>query len=199
MRYIDVKARGGAGVAAFVLLLALATVSCAKVASGPSSSADDTAGVTSAGSPAAGGALPQSGVSNVGTQQVMPVGTNPDQRPAAPAQGESPAAMPSPAVLQAVSSVQTKLDAVTAGLDGTRVRFVDCNESAACSARLEAPSVAGLRDLLQAVSAQQGGIGYVAREQLDAYTGRTFVADVTLGGGQATRPVPADETELLGN
>jgi hypothetical protein len=126
----------------------------------------------------------------------MPVGTSPAQ---APPQGEGPATLPSPAVIQAVSTVQVKLDAVTAGLEGTRVRFVDCNESAACSARLEAPSLAGLRDLLQSVSAQQGGVGFVAREQLDAYTGRTFVADVTLGGGQATRPVPTDENELLAN
>jgi hypothetical protein len=105
---------------------------------------------------------------------------------------------PSPAVLQAVSAMEGKLGAITAGLDGTKVRFVDCAENASCSARLEAQSLAGLRDLLQAVSAQQGGIGYVAREQLDAYAGRTFVADVTLGGTD-TRPVPIDENQLLAN
>ncbi|HVU51004.1 MAG TPA: hypothetical protein VHL80_09985 [Polyangia bacterium] len=194
MRSIDMKTFAGAVAAAF---LAIAAASCAKVTGEPSGG--DTSGVTSAGTPAAAAPLPQSNVSNVGTQRaVMPAGTNPDPG-AAPARGEGPATQPSAAVMQAVGSVQAKLDAVTAVLEGTRVRFVDCNESAACSARLEAPSLAGLRDLLQSVSAQQGGIGFVAREQLDAYTGRTFVADVTMGGGQATRPVPTDENELLGN
>jgi hypothetical protein len=194
MRHIDMKTRAVAVAAAF---LALAAASCAKVAS--TSGADDTGGVTSAGAPASGAALPQSNVSNVGTQQVaMPVGTNPDQTPAPP-RDESPVTLPSAAVMQAVTTAQTKLDAVTAGVEGTRVRFVDCSESAACSARLEASSLAGLRELLQSVSAQQGGIGFVAREQFDAYTGHTYVADVTLGGGQATRPIPTDENELLGN
>jgi hypothetical protein len=193
MRHIDVKTRAGAVVAAF---LALAAVSCAKV-TGDSSGADN-AGVSSAGPPSGGAALPQSNVSNVGTQKVMPAGTNPDL-PGAPPAAETPVVAPSPAVMQAVSTAQSKLDAITSGFEGARVRFVDCSESAACSARLEAPSLTGLRDLLQSVSAQQGGIGFVAREQLDAYTGRTFTADITLGGGQATRPVPTDENELLSN
>jgi len=198
MRHIDVKTRAGAVVAAF---LAMAAVSCAKVASGPSSGADDTGGVTSAGAPASGATLAPSNVSNVGTQQVaMPVGASPDQTPALPPREESPVTPPSAAVMQAVTTAQTKLDGITAGIEGTRVRFVDCSESAACTARLEASSLAGLRDVLQSVSTQQqGGIGFVAREQLDAYTGHTYVADVTLGGGQAARTVPTDENELLGN
>jgi glycine cleavage system aminomethyltransferase T len=127
----------------------------------------------------------------------MPAGTDPD-RATTPPQGEFPVTPPSPEVLRAVSSAQAKLAAVTSGLDGTKVRFVDCSASATCSARLEAQSLAGLRDLLQSVSAQQGGIGFVAREQLDGYTGRTFVADITMGGAD-TRPVPTDENELLVN
>jgi hypothetical protein len=196
MRHIDVKTRGGAVVAAVFSLFAMAAVSCAKVSGGPSSGADDTGGVTSAGAPASGEALPASNVVNVGTQQVaMPTA----QAPAAPLREETLVTPPSPAVMQAVTTAQTKLDTVTAGIEGTRVRFVDCSESAACSARLEASSLAGLRDVLQSVSAQQGGIGFVAREQFDAYTGHTYVADISLGGGQATRAVPTDENELLGN
>ena len=190
---IDKRTFGGAVAAAF---WALAAVSCAKV-SGPSAGADDNGGVTSA-SPSASATPAPSDVSSVGTQKVaMPTGTDPD-RVAAPQQDESPVTPPSPAVLQAVSAAQGKLGAITAGLDGTRVRFIDCTASAACSARLEAPSLTTLRDLLQSVNAQQGGIGFVAREQLDAYAGRTFAADITMGG-VATRPVPADENELLVN
>jgi hypothetical protein len=100
--------------------------------------------------------------------------------------------------MQAVDTTQAKLDGLTSGIAGTRVRFVDCSEAASCTARLEAQSLGGLRDLLQGVSWQQGGVGFVAREQLDAFTGRTFVADVTLGAG-AARAVPTDENALLAN
>jgi len=192
---IDKPTFGFAVAAAFA---ALAALSCAKVTSGASSpAADDNGSVTTA--PGAAATPAPSTVSNVGTQKVaMPVGTNPDQTSAPTPEVETPVTLPSPAVLQAVSTTQGKLDAVTAVLDGTKVRFVDCSETAMCSARLEAQSLTSLRDLLQAVSAQQGGIGFVAREQLDAYTGPSYVADVTLGGA-ATRPVPTDETELLVN
>jgi hypothetical protein len=105
---------------------------------------------------------------------------------------------PSPAVLQAVSTAQGKLETLAAGVEGARVRFVDCPEGASCTARLEATSLASLRSFLASVSDQQGGIGFVVREQLDAYTGRTFVADVVLDGAGA-RAVPADEAALLAN
>jgi hypothetical protein len=193
MPRIDMKTFTGAVLAAF---LALAAASCAKVTG--DSPGGDTSGVTSAGASASGATLPQSNVSNIGTQQAVRPAGGSAYPGMAPAQDEVPVTPPSPAVMQAVTTAQAKLDAVTAGLDGARVRFVDCTESASCTARLEAPSLAGLRDLLQKVSAQQGGIGFAAREQLDAYTGRTFVADVTLGGAD-TRAVPADENALLGN
>jgi hypothetical protein len=193
---IDKPTFGFAVAAAFA---ALAAISCAKVSGGASSpAADDTASVASA--PASGAAAPApSTVSNVGTQhRALPVGTNPAAAPAPGLQGETPTTLPSPAVLQAVSAAQGKLDAVTAVLDGTKVRFVACDEGAACTARVEAQTLTGLRDLLRSVSAQQGGIGYVAREQLDGYTGHSYVADVTLGGPD-TRPVPTDENALLVN
>jgi hypothetical protein len=175
-------------------LAACATVSCAKEQGGgrSSPSADDNVTATN---PAAAPA--PSSVAKVGTQKmVLPAGTNPETAPAP--QVETPAVLPSPAVLQAVTTAQGKLDGLAAGVAGSRVRFVDCNETASCTARLEAQSLSGLRDLLQSVSQQQGGIGFVAREQLDGFTGRTFVADVTLGGS-ASRAVPTDENELLVN
>jgi hypothetical protein len=111
---------------------------------------------------------------------------------------ETPAPPPTPAVLDAVEVARGKLEPLAASLEGTRVRFIDCNEAASCTARLEARSLTGLRDLLSAVSRTEGGIGFVAREQLDAFTGRTFVADVSLGGENA-RAVPSDENALLGD
>lgn len=180
-----------------VALAALAAVSCAKDLGGALPAGGDQGGITSAQpSPGAATAGPSS-VSNVGTQKAaMPTGTRPET---APVPGvETPATLPSPAVLRAVSAVQEKLNGLVTGVEGTRVRFVDCSETAACTARLEAQSLAGLRDLLQAVSQQHGGIDYVAREQLDGYAGRTFVADVTLAA-TASRAVPSDENALLAN
>jgi hypothetical protein len=174
-------------------LAACAAVSCAKEQGGgrASPSADDVTATNPAAAP------PPSSVANVGTQKmVMPTGTNPEAAPAP--QVETPAVLPSPAVLQAVTTAQGKLDGLAAGITGSRVRFVDCNETGSCSARLEAQNLSGLRDLLQSVSQQQGGIGFVAREQLDGFTGRTFVADVTLGAA-SSRAVPLDENELLVN
>ena len=174
-------------------LAACAAVSCAKEQGGgrSSPSADDDVTATSAAAPA------PSSVANVGTQKmVMPTGTNPESAPAP--QAETPAVLPSPAVLQAVTTAQGKLDGLAAGVAGARVRFVDCNETASCSARLEAQTLSGLLSLLQSVSQQQGGIGFVAWEQLDGFTGRTFVADVTLGAS-SSRAVPTDENELLVN
>jgi hypothetical protein len=178
-------------------LSSLVALSCTKplgdepASGGGSGSITNTKPTSSGSAPAPGAAagLPAGVVA-------MPTGTNPEAAPATPI--ETPAALPSPAVLQAVSTAQGKLDALTTGVLGTRVRFIDCNEAASCTTRLEAQSLTGLRDLLQAVSKDQGGISFVAREQMDAYTGRTFTADVTLGG-TATKPVPTDENELLVN
>jgi hypothetical protein len=180
-----------------VAVAALATISCAKqTGGGTSSSGSDNGNVTSV-NPEGTTPPPPSSVSKVPAAAVpVPSGTNPQTAPSPDV--ETPVTLPSPAVLQAVSTTQGKLDALTASIDGARVRFVDCTDTASCTARLEAQSLAGLRDLLQSVSQQQGGIGFVAREQLDAYAGRTFVADVTLGTA-TTRPVPADESALLMN
>ena len=198
MRHIDTKMRAGAVVAAF---MAIAAVSCAKVTGGGSSPGadDNSGGVTSAGPPAGAATPAPSNVSNVGTQKAArPVGAEPRAARAPAPQAESQVTPPSPAVMKSVTATQSKLDAITAVLEGTHVRFVDCGETSACTARLQAQSLASLRDLLQSVSAQQGGIAFVAREQLDGFAGRSFVADVTLGGAEP-RPVPTDENALLAN
>jgi hypothetical protein len=182
-----------------VAAAALASVSCAKLGSGTSPpGADDNGSVTSA-SPAAGTKTPAPSTMHVpASPTVVPAlnATSPQTAPTPDIETQAPP--PSPAVLQAVGTTQVTLDGLAAGIDGTRVRFVDCSESASCTARLEAQSLTGLRDLLQSVSQQQGGVGFVAREQLDGYAGRTFVADVTLGAS-ASRAVPADENALLAN
>ena len=182
-----------------VAAAALASVSCAKLGSATSpAGADDNGSVTSA-SPAAGTKASAPSTMHVpASPAVVPALNTPGPQTAPAPDIETPAPPPSPVVMQAVDTTQAKLDGLTSGIAGTRVRFVDCSEAASCTARLEAQSLTGLRDLLQSVSQQQGGVGFVAREQLDAFTGRTFVADVALGGA-TSRPVPADENELLTN
>jgi hypothetical protein len=178
-----------------VAAAALAIVSCTRDSGGPAgSSAGDNASVTSAGATPA--AAPSSAAAKAPV--ALPVASAGSQAAPTTLGVEAPATPPSPQVLQAVSAAQVKLDGLAAGVAGARVRFVDCSETAACTARVEAQSLAGLRDLLQSVSGQQGGIGFIAREQLDAYSGRTFVADVALGAA-TPRAVPTDETQLLDN
>ena len=190
---------GRPNLAVAVAVAALTAGSCAKDLGGAPSSAggQDQGSITNARPSAGARTAGSSNVSNVGTQTVaLPAGARPE---GALVPGvETPATQPSPAVLRAVSAVQEKLNGLVTGVDGTRVRFVDCSETAACTARLEARSLAGLRDLLQAVSQQHGGIDYVVREQLDGYAGRTFVADVTLAA-TASRAVPTNENALLEN
>jgi hypothetical protein len=180
---------------AVLAVAALGAASCTKEQGGAPPGGDN-GNVTSANP--AGATTPSSTSSTKTPAQVLPVpsGTNPETAPSP--QIETPAPLPSPAILEAVNAAQSRLGNITTGIEGTRVGFVDCSATSTCTSRLEAQSLTGLRDLLQAVSKDQGGIGFVAREQLDAYTGQKFVADVTLGGG-TTRPVPADENELLVN
>jgi hypothetical protein len=179
-----------------VAAAALAIVSCTRDSGGPAGSSvgDNASAASSGATPAA--ATPSTAVK---APPALLVPSGGAQAAPTPTLGiEAPATPPSPQVLQAVSAAQAKLDGLTAGVAGTRVRFVDCSETASCTARVEAQSLAELRDLLQSMSGPQGGIGFVAREQLDAYSGRTFVADVALAGA-TPRAVPTDENELLDN
>jgi hypothetical protein len=180
------------GIRVLAVVALLGAVSCEKELGGPTG-ASDNASVTSAApeataTPAAAPAAPSASAARA---RVRPV------RDGLPVAIETAPAQPSPAVLEAVSVERAKLDGIAASVPGTSVRFVDC-AGATCTSRLEAKSITALRDLLQAISKEQGGISFVAREQLDAYTGQTFVADVSVGGDHA-RPIPTDENELLVN
>jgi hypothetical protein len=182
---------------AILAVTALSALSCKGFVDGGSQPAAGDNGSVTAGDPAAGATTPAQIPAAQTPAAVVPVpaGTAPETKPP---QIETPAALPSPAVLEAVNAAQSRLNGLTTNVAGTDVRFVDCNGAGACSGRLEATSLTGLRDLLMAVQKDQGGIGFVAREQLDAYTGQKFVADVTLGSS-TTRPVPTDENELIVN
>jgi hypothetical protein len=184
---------------AVLALAALSALSCKGYLDGGSSPAAGDNGNVTATDPGAGATTPMQLPATSAPPEVVPVpaDTSTQTTPATP-EIETPVALPSPAVLDAVNATQGRLNGLTTGVQGTDVRFVDCSNTTACTTRLEATSLTGLRDLLLAVQKDQGGIGFVAREQLDAYTGQKFVADVTLGGS-ATRPVPADENELLVN
>jgi hypothetical protein len=181
-----------------VAVAALAAVSCKGFVDGGASPAGDNGSVT-ATDPGAGATAPAQIPTAAPAPEVVPVpaGTGPQTLPATP-QIETPVTLPSPAVLEATNATQGRLAGLTTNLPGTSVRFVDCSDSSNCSSRVEADSLAGLRDLLSAVQKDQGGIGFVAREEMGVYTGHKFVADVTLGA-TTTRPVPTDENELLVN
>ena len=112
---------------------------------------------------------------------------------------ETPVIPPAPEAVDAEKTLQAKLDAATAGVPGTRVKFIDCTANP-CMARLEAKQLNAMRDLLSAVSRDnQGKISFVVREQLDAYMGQTYAADVKIGADQPRTAVPTDPAELLAN
>jgi hypothetical protein len=112
---------------------------------------------------------------------------------------ETPVIPPAPEAVDAEKTLQAKLDAATAAVPGTKVKFIDCTASP-CMARLEAKQLTAMRDLLAKVSQDnQGKVSFVVREQLDAYMGQTFAADVKIGAEQPRTAVPSDPAELLAN
>jgi hypothetical protein len=109
---------------------------------------------------------------------------------------ESSEATPSAEMVAKVGALTARLGSAVAAAPGSRIAFVNC-EHEACSARVSASSLEALQAALGNVSQdQQGRIGFVARERLDPYQGRSFEADLTLDT-DATRSVPADASELL--
>ncbi|MDB4983539.1 MAG: hypothetical protein JWM82_4291 [Myxococcales bacterium] len=179
-----------------VALLTLTALACAK-GKGETPSGDETANVTAAAPAANKAPATAASAATPAVNRVVPAsnGTAPVTAPTTLV--ETPAALPSPAIMQAVTAVQGRLDGLASNVAGARVRFVDCNEAGSCTTRLEATTLTALRDLLQSVSGSQGAIDFTAREQLDGFTGRTFVADVTLGAA-TPRAVPTNENDLLG-
>jgi hypothetical protein len=112
---------------------------------------------------------------------------------------ETPVTPPTTEVVDAEKTLQTKLDMATAGVPGTKVKFIDCTANP-CMARLESKSLTALRDLLAKVSQDnQGKVSFVVREQFDAYMGQTFSADVKIGADQPRTAVPTDPAQLLAN
>ena len=75
---------------------------------------------------------------------------------AEPATVETVDTPPSAETLAAEGALRTRLEAVLQPVTGARVAFIDC-ATAACSARVVAPSRTALRDVLQAVSQDRNG------------------------------------------
>lgn len=95
-----------------------------------------------------------------------------------------------------VSALSGHLASLISPSESNRIAFVDC-QGTACGARLSASSLGQLRDSLNRISQdQQGRVGFVVRERLDPYLGRSFEADLTLDSDDG-RPVPEDVAELL--
>lgn len=92
--------------------------------------------------------------------------------------------------------VRMRLDAITSKIMGTHTLFINCTMSP-CSARLDAPTLTVMRQLLLAVSADyMGRIDFTVRLHLDGFSGTTYQADVVLDSDKK-RPVPDDENALL--
>ncbi len=103
---------------------------------------------------------------------------------------------PSQATLDAVQAATARITPMTNTAE-TRVVFVNC-AAASCNTRLEAQTLASLRNLLQNVSsAYEGRISFVVREHMGAYGGHSYHADVVLGTEQPMA-VPLDENVLVG-
>ncbi len=121
--------------------------------------------------------------------------------PAAPAASgavagpDEPAAPPSEATLTAVQEARDKITPMM-GVD-SKVVFVNCAEGS-CTARVEAGTLAQMRNALQGVSsAYQGRVSFEVREHFDAYAGHSYHADLVLGTNTPTA-VPTDENVLMG-
>ena len=103
---------------------------------------------------------------------------------------------PSAEMVAKVSALNQHLSGLVSQSEGSRIAFVDCQGNA-CGARLSASNLGQLHDMLRSIDQdQQGRVGFVVRERLDPYLGRSFEADVTLDTDDA-RPVPEDVAELL--
>jgi hypothetical protein len=104
-----------------------------------------------------------------------------------------------PASLTAMASeqgIKDQINPIAASIGGASVQFVDCT-SGPCLARLNARTLAGLRDLLASAGSRMGGFTFVAREQFDPYRGHFFQADLSVNG--TAMAVPADPKELIVN
>jgi hypothetical protein len=161
------------------------------------------AAVTSCGQPPDETSAPQAPAGNTASNPAPAAGPQapPASDPMATLAAAAEESLGAPASVLAVAGAQSAQDRVTplvSAVRGAKTIFVDCPDQGPCVARVEARSLASLRTLLQSMSDAFSGIGFVVRERLDAYTGKWYQSDVTLGG-DSTAAVPADESELLVN
>src|SRR5689334_4881806 len=117
--------RGKYGIELAALALAgMAALSCNKLGEigGGSSPSSDNGGITTT-DPGTGATPAPSDVPAV-PNDVMPLPNGTNTMPVMAAPPETPAALPSPAVLEAVATATTKLNGITTGVEGTNVKFV---------------------------------------------------------------------------
>jgi hypothetical protein len=147
---------------------------------------------------------PQDGIEDIDPGPAKTVGrrvADPMPPPAENAPTETPVetlnAPASLAVMASEQGIRDQLNPLTTSIGGASVQFVDCT-AGPCLARLNARTLAGLRDLLVSAGNRMGGFSFVAREQFDPYRGHFFQADVSLDGAKAMA-VPTDPNELVVN
>jgi hypothetical protein len=99
--------------------------------------------------------------------------------------------------MEAASSLEDRVTPLVTSVAGAKLLFIACDEQP-CTLRTQTTTLTGLHQVLTALSREfSGGISFEAREQLDAYTGRSFQADVMLDVTEGARAVPSDENELI--
>lgn len=104
---------------------------------------------------------------------------------------------PSAESAQAAQSMEDRVAPLVSSVSGTKLLFTAC-EADPCVARIQATELSALHQVLTALSQEfSGNIAFSAREQLDAYTGHSFQADVLLDVTEDSRAVPTSQDDLL--
>jgi hypothetical protein len=106
-------------------------------------------------------------------------------------------APPTPESTQAALSMEDRVAPLVSAIAGAKLVFMACDQEP-CTVRVQTLELSALHDVLTALSREfAGNIAFAAREQLDAYTGRSFQADVTLDVAEGSQPVPSDPNDLI--
>jgi hypothetical protein len=165
-----------------------------------SQSADRASGSGSSESPAPSTVEPSE-------QPGAPADLNPaapaSEAPTTPVEAADPAAVvenapPPPEVTAAVLTMEERVTPLVNSVAEARLLFVAC-EQAPCSLRTQTTTLTALHQVLSVLSREfDGRIAFSTREQLDAYLGRSFQADVSLDVSEGATAIPADPNDLLG-
>lgn len=140
-----------------------------------------------------------------GVQEIVPTPTQtspdtPTAAPTTPAMDLAPteeSAAPTPESAQAALSMEDRVTPLVNAIAGAKLLFVAC-DAEPCTLRVQTTELRALHEVLTTLSREfSGNIAFAAREQLDAYTGRSFQADVPLDVVEGSQPVPDDESELI--